>query len=270
MKKAFLVFATFIMAQIAVPVVTTYILGAHGLSTDTVKEVSGQIANPYVLSAMMLATFLLTVAALYGWKLLLPATGIGRGKSRLPMAIAILLTVLVPMSFIEEQLHLQDNVSGTFDTLIGNWPGILCMTVAGPITEELVFRRALLGSLLEDKVKPMVAIVVSALAFALAHFNPAQTPAAIAIGILLGWIYVRTGNILAPMACHMVNNVLSVALGIFAPKDATITALLGSTAKSAVCSVVCAGMAAALICLFYKKTRADITISQKTLSGNEH
>ncbi len=268
-KNAILVLITFIIMQIVVPMVATYILGTHGLSTNTAGDVSGQILNPNTLAVMMLAIYLLTIAALYGWRLLFPKTGLVRTPSRLYLAIPILLLMLVPLSFLEELLELPDNLSGTLEPLMNNWLGILCVAVAGPVTEELVFRRAILGSMLESKMKPGIAVLISAILFALIHFNWAQAPAAIIIGVIFGWLYVRTGSLVPSIVCHIINNGLCVVLATCAPADITLSSLLGSTLTAATVSAVCAAGAAWLIYIFNKKTRrgADV-IEEKHYDEN--
>ncbi len=68
-----------------------------------------------------------------------------------------------------------------------------------------MFRGAILRSLLTTQ-RPWVAISLSAFLFALAHLNPAQLPHAFLVGLLLGWMYWRTGSILPGMAYHWANN----------------------------------------------------------------
>ena len=68
-------------------------------------------------------------------------------------------------------------------------------------------RGAILKSLLQSpKLSAWGAIAISAVIFAIIHFNPAQMPHAFLIGLLLGWMYYRTGSILPGVALHWVNN----------------------------------------------------------------
>ncbi len=257
MKKAVLVVLVFIIMQVVVPIVTTYILGAYGMSFGGVDKVSGQICNPYVLSGMMLAIYALTIGALYSWRLLSPRAGIVRRRTVLPLAVAILVLALVPMSYVEELLDLSDSLGGSMESLMHNPLGIFCLAVAGPVVEELVFRRAFLGSLLEGKVKAVVAVPITALVFGLVHFNPAQIPAAFVIGILLGWLYVRTGSIIPSVVCHVVNNSLCVVVALCVSKNATFSLLVGGTVNAVAISVAAAVIAALLIRTYNRKTAAS-------------
>jgi membrane protease YdiL (CAAX protease family) len=75
-----------------------------------------------------------------------------------------------------------------------------------PLGEELVFRGAILRRLLDSCLPLWGAIALSALLFMLIHMNPAQMPHAFLIGLLLGWMYWRTGSILPGVAFHWANN----------------------------------------------------------------
>lgn len=82
----------------------------------------------------------------------------------------------------------------------------LCVCVAAPFFEEWLCRGMVLRGLLCNKVSPKWAIPVSALFFALIHFNPWQALPAFLIGCLMGWVYYRTGSLWLTMAMHFVNN----------------------------------------------------------------
>ena len=65
--------------------------------------------------------------------------------------------------------------------------------------------------------------------FALVHFNPAQMPHAFIIGLLLGWMYYRTGSILPGVAFHWVNNTVAyVMYNIYPDPDMELIDLFGN------------------------------------------
>lgn len=73
--------------------------------------------------------------------------------------------------------------------------------ILAPLLEETVFRGFLLPSLSRFMPTPL-AVVISSIAFGLVHFSPRDTPQLTALGILLGFSYVRSGNLLTPMIIH--------------------------------------------------------------------
>jgi len=73
--------------------------------------------------------------------------------------------------------------------------------VLAPVLEETVFRGFLLPSL--SKFMPVpAAVALSSLAFGLVHLSPRDTPQLTALGLLLGFSYVRSRNLLTPMLIH--------------------------------------------------------------------
>src|SRR3712207_56432 len=89
--------------------------------------------------------------------------------------------------------------------------GYLALGVLVPFAEEMVFRGAVLRKLLQlfgDRWA-WVAIAVSALLFGLMHQNVAQFVHASLIGVLLGWMYWRTGSIVPGVVFHWVNNTVA-------------------------------------------------------------
>lgn len=111
---------------------------------------------------------------------------------------------------VSEWLDLPNNLEEQFLGMSTSAVGILSIAVLGPIVEELTFREAIIGGLLKKGVGPWVAIIFSALCFGLIHGNPAQVPFACIVGIILGIIYVKTGNVVVTSIIHIINNSIAV------------------------------------------------------------
>ncbi len=92
-----------------------------------------------------------------------------------------------------------------FNTDLGVWGGILRIVIIAPIVEEIIFR-GLIMSGFSRIYHPVFAIFFSALLFALFHLNPWQFAAAFSLGLVLGWIRIRTGSVLACIAGHAIHN----------------------------------------------------------------
>ena len=87
---------------------------------------------------------------------------------------------------------------------------IFLVTISAPISEELFFRGLLLDSMREI-VGPSWATFTAALVFALLHFYVVQFIPVLAAGILLGVMFLRSGNIYRPMIAHSTANALALA-----------------------------------------------------------
>ncbi len=88
----------------------------------------------------------------------------------------------------------------------------LGVVLIGPICEEIVFRGIILEGLLKN-YSTQKAIVFSAAIFGLIHFIPIQVINAFFMGIVLGWIYLKTRSLWVCIALHVLNNGLSVLMG---------------------------------------------------------
>ena len=69
-----------------------------------------------------------------------------------------------------------------------------------------------LRGLLANKMKPVWAIVISALFFAFIHLNPWQALPAFTIGCLMGYVYYKTGSLKLTMLLHFTNNTFALVL----------------------------------------------------------
>ena len=140
------------------------------------------------------------------------------------------LGALVPSMWLQELMpELPNTAEEAFDMIMKDRLGYFVVGLFAPLTEELVFRGAILKALLQWKPNPWVGIVISALLFALVHMNPAQMPHAVLVGLLLGWMYYRTDSIIPGVVYHWVNNTVAyVMYNLYPDPDMTLVELFGS------------------------------------------
>lgn len=84
---------------------------------------------------------------------------------------------------------------------------VLVSAVTPAICEEIIFRGIVLNGL-RTKFKDIISILLSAVMFALMHNSLQQFIYPFLLGIILGWLYLRTGSIIASMLAHFANNFL--------------------------------------------------------------
>jgi len=152
---------------------------------------------------------------------------------------------IIPSTWLQEMLPELPNVTEQeFDQILRNRWGYYAVGLLAPVCEELVFRGAILRSLLrwfssrssscEASVKfksagHWSAISISAVLFAVAHFNPAQMPHALVVGLLLGWMYYRTGSVVPGVVYHWVNNSAAyVIYNLYPNADIRLVDIFGS------------------------------------------
>ena len=157
--------------------------------------------------------------------------GVGNGAGEFEVVAA--LGALVPSVWLQEHMpELPNLVEGEFDMIMKDRMGYFVVGLLAPLAEEMVFRGAILRSLLRWKSNPWIGIVISAILFAVIHMNPAQMPHAFLIGLLLGWMYWRTDSIVPGVVYHWVNNTVAYILyNIYPNPDLTLVELFGSEQK---------------------------------------
>ena len=120
------------------------------------------------------------------------------------------LGLILPAQFIYEkvQITVSENMAQLFSGIMKQPLGYLVIGILAPIAEELIFRGAILRVLLDafGRKGRWPAIALTALLFAVIHGNLAQGTHAFVIGMVLGWLYVRTRSVLPGIVLHWVNN----------------------------------------------------------------
>lgn len=126
----------------------------------------------------------------------------------LPLVIGSLLA----SNIISEFMGLPNIYEDLFFRLSQNAFGFISIALTGPIAEEMLFRGGIERFFLRKGIKPVTAIVVSALIFSIIHANPAQIFFAFILGLIFGWMYYRTGSIIPSIVGHVLNNTVSVSI----------------------------------------------------------
>lgn len=131
-----------------------------------------------------------------------------------------LLSMLCLTTFVNYfclTLNLLNKPSAIFSFQI-NTPTTLILTLISSaiipaIGEELLFRGVIFNALKEKG--SLYATIVSSLFFALFHFNLSQSIYPFLFGLILGFSYAKTKNILVPMLIHFFNNATNIVLQYF-------------------------------------------------------
>ena len=130
------------------------------------------------------------------------------GKSVL-IAVAQAFVLFSALSLIGIDLFYQGEELEHRQQLFSGIAGALNACIFGPLIEEICFRGIVLDGLLKTRCRPWLAILISALLFALLHGLGANFVTALLFGILVGWLYWRTGSIIPGLIIHVTNNSLT-------------------------------------------------------------
>lgn len=129
-----------------------------------------------------------------------------------PVMLLATLCGMFVSDTLTEELHLTNFIEDEMLDLATSFWGIISIVIIGPIAEEMVFRSAIIGTMLRHGVSTWVAVIVSAMLFSVSHLNPAQIPSAFFVGILLAILYIKSKSIMPSTICHVINNGLSVIM----------------------------------------------------------
>jgi membrane protease YdiL (CAAX protease family) len=186
------------------------------------------------LPLQQLFSMLLPLAAVIAWqrvdlvetlRLMRPA---GRGWLSLPGA-ALLGAGLFLLGAMAIRWLVGDTPSAAADALAGRlsslltdtpwWLVVLVLAVIPAVCEELVFRGWMLSAVQGEQPsagRQVAAVVLQAALFAVVHLLPERLPTTFAMGLVLGWMAIRTGSLLPGILCHAVHNAVPVGVSLLA------------------------------------------------------
>lgn len=101
---------------------------------------------------------------------------------------------------------------------------ILYLVVIAPISEEIVFRGLILKAL--SPFGKEIAILLSALLFALMHKNIPQAVGAFAIGIIFAIVDIKANSIVPSIIMHVLNNTLPCLMNINASVNSKVITII--------------------------------------------
>ena len=184
------------------------------------------------------------------------------------------LGTILPFEWVYEKLQIQINDAdqALFESVMREPWGYVALGVLAPIAEEFVFRGGILRVLLNimrgrnwreethdsshdtahseaftHKWSPYVAIALSALLFGAVHMNLAQGVHGFIMGLLLGWLYYRTGSMMPAIIIHWVNNTVAYVMFALMPQmaDGKLIDLFHGSERMMLTGILCS------LCIFF-------------------
>ncbi len=120
----------------------------------------------------------------------------------------------------------QKTISGTMGSIIG----IFAVIILAPIFEEILFRGIILSEIREN-LKVIPAVIIQGVTFGVYHMNMFQGIYAGILGLILGYVCVKTMTILGSIAAHITFNICGTfvfpILIYFTPKLSPVYIMLG-------------------------------------------
>lgn len=158
-------------------------------------------------------------------------------------ALAALGSILPSEWLVEQMQHtMPEAQEKLFEQIMAQPIGYISIGIVAPLAEEMVFRGAILRKLLGrfGEKWHWVAILISAVIFGAVHGNIPQFVHAALIGLLLGWMYYRTGSILPGVLLHWVNNTVAYVMFNAMPQmaDGKLIDIFHGSTKMVVLSII--------------------------------
>lgn len=218
MRKAIIYLCVFIAVQIFMTyIVQTVWLTVEGMEVgralQTTLAGTATISVPMlIVSSAVYSIVLLIIFLKTGWSKVSPNYLRTHPWAVLFWCAIAALGTIIPSLWLQEKMPLPNIMENEFTAILSSPWGYPTICIFAPVVEELIFRGAVLRALMEgfgNTKNHWLPIFISALLFALIHINPAQMPHAFLLGLLLGWMYVRTGSIIPGIMVHWVNNTVA-------------------------------------------------------------
>ena len=208
MKKALLYTVSFLFIQLLASTLLTVVLQLTGY---------GHLSqSPYVMIGSMVLFSVVTLVLFLRlhWAVVSPDYLRSRPRMVMGWSVVAALGTVIPSVFVQELMpELPNLVEQQLGDMMNAHGGYFVICLMAPLVEELVMRGAVLSALLQwQPNRHWAMIALSALLFALIHMNPAQMPHAFSVGLLLGWMYYRTGSIVPGVVYHWANNTVAYFL----------------------------------------------------------
>lgn len=169
----------------------------------------------------------------------------GPGLAILSGQLVVLLLRLAPRSWLEAPLEtfLDEMIAMLLEDRVGSF---VALVVTASVLEEAFFRGLLLPGF-EVRYGARRAVLLSAALFSLAHLNPVQFVSTFLLGLVLGWLFVRTRSILPCVALHALNNGTAFASLVALKHDAPTDALAPAPAGWIAAAVIAVGAGARIV-----------------------
>ncbi len=232
MKRALLYTFVFLCIQVAASMLVGLVAGRF----PALSSAMTQIITMVVFSVTTMIVFIKTKWAEASWSYM---------KSR-PWLVLLWCVVaacgtIIPSVFLQDLLpewpaaiqQFTHEAEAQMYELLGTRGGYFVVCLLAPVAEELVFRGAVLRALLQWRPgNAWLMIVVSALIFAIVHLNPDQMPHAFLAGLLLGWMYMRTGSVIPGIAFHWANNTITYFIArMYSDPNTQLVDIFGSQTR---------------------------------------
>ncbi len=189
-------------------------------SRDALSITSGGLAawTYWLLNVANIVSIALIIAIVLGFYTE-PLSSLGFTTKKIPIALLFgvigFVVAFIAAAVVGYPIEQQFGVDPTQQAISqsATEPGLFPLVfisgaIIAPIAEEIVFRGYMYKAF-RDRFKMWYAILLSAALFAVIHLEWRAALSLFVIGIVLAYVYEKTGNIMAPITLHILNNAVA-------------------------------------------------------------
>ena len=201
-KRTLVSIGIFFGAQIIVSTIFIITAMIQGMDMNTAVNAT---LGPALLISDLLVILILLLMKYCGFKELFKRVP----ADVLLISIVFALCGMFAVEMLSSTVDIPNKLEEQFKALAGTVSGFLGICIIGPIMEEMIMRRVILKEMAKATKSMWWGIIISSALFSIIHINPIQVVFAMPAGIILGWLYCKTGSLLVPICIHIINNTIS-------------------------------------------------------------
>jgi membrane protease YdiL (CAAX protease family) len=151
----------------------------------------------------------------FDWQRIVPDVGRGVGYGVAAFLVSALIQSSMEQVGVRQTQLLELSWVRDLD-LFGFALVFVVGAIGAPLAEELYFRGYVFSAYVREKGL-ILAYALSGIVFAALHLNREALLPILILGVMLAWMYRRTGSIITPITAHALNNGLAFLIFYFAP-----------------------------------------------------
>lgn len=252
-----------------------YSVVVDGYSTETLLALTDNMSNPespFFAWSISLGLFMSSLTML--WHLChfgyfnFGKSPFRQVKANVMLASVVLIFCSMAMfNYLAQLTELPDQLALQMAQMAKNLFGVFAIAVLGPILEEVLFRGAIQGMLMRRFNNPWVGIVLASIIFGVIHINPIQVFYAFCLGMVLGWLYYRTGSLMPSIIGHVLNNSLAAFTMYLGIEDTEI--MLEVERSTEVISFILLAVVAVVMLYFINKKQPVVPVPWRAVGDEE-
>jgi len=176
---------------------------------------SGQAYTMLTCSALMVMTTVV-VGIIYWPSLAVQLKRFGFLNKHAWLGLAALpLMLLLNFSLLNLVTHFEPAIPSLNDELVkmgfGHLSSFIIICLIPGITEEIAYR-GLIQHWLQTAIKPWRALILTSALFTAMHLSVLSAPYLFLLGLLLGWLKLKTGSLYPSMLVHILHNYAVISI----------------------------------------------------------